>query len=52
MTEDSASVVLEDGRQDDNANRPHSALGNQTPSAFAQAWVRTAEPALGLGISA
>ena len=46
-----AVVVIEDWRQDYNANRPHSALGNQTPSAFAQAWVRKAEPALGLGIS-
>jgi len=42
-----ARVVIEDWRQDYNAHRPHSALANQTPRAFAQAWrVRSAEPAL------
>ena len=46
-----AVVLVEDWRQDYNAHRPHSALGNQTPNAFATAWARSAEPALGLGIS-
>lgn len=46
-----AVVLIEDWRQDYNAHRPHSALGNQTPAAFATAWARSAEPALGLGIS-
>ena len=45
-----AVVVIEDWRQDYNAHRPHSALGNRTPSAFAQAWVRSAEPDMGIGI--
>ena len=45
-----ARVVIEDWRQDYNTHRPHSALGNQTPSAYAQARVRSAEPALGIGI--
>ena len=41
-----AVVVIDDWRQDYNAHRPHSALGNQTPDAFARAWrVRTTEPA-------
>ena len=33
-----AVVVIEDWRQDYNAHRPHSALGNQAPDAFASAW--------------
>jgi putative transposase len=33
-----ARVVIEDWRQDYNANRPHSALGYRSPEAFAQAW--------------
>ena len=45
-----AVVVIEDWRQDYNAHRPHSALGNRTPDTFARAWVRSAEPALGIGI--
>jgi putative transposase len=41
-----AIVVIEDWRQDYNAHRPHSALGNLSPHAFARACrVRTAEPA-------
>ncbi len=41
-----AVVVIEDWRQDYNAHRPHSALGNRAPTVFASAWrVRTAEPA-------
>jgi putative transposase len=46
-----AIVVIEEWRQDYNTHRPHSALGNQTPSAFAQAWrARTTEPAMAIGI--
>jgi putative transposase len=45
-----AVVVIEDWRQDYNARRPHSALGNRTPDAFAQAWVRSTDPALDRGI--
>jgi putative transposase len=46
-----ATVVINDWRQDYNAHRPHSALANQTPDAFARAWwVRSAEPAMGIGI--
>jgi putative transposase len=45
-----AVVVIEDWRQDYNTHRPHSALGNQTPSAYAQAWIRSAEPAMEIGI--
>jgi putative transposase len=33
-----ATVVIGDWRQDYNAHRPHSALANQTPDAFARAW--------------
>ncbi len=41
-----AAVVIEDWRQDYNAHRPHSALGNVTPNAFASAYrARAAEPA-------
>ena len=32
-----ASVLIEDWRQDYNANRPHSALGRQAPAVFAAA---------------
>ena len=47
-----AVVVIEDWRQDYNAHRPHSALGNQAPSAFASGWrVRTTEPATQSAIS-
>src|SRR3954462_1984066 len=47
-----AAVVIEDWRQDYNAHRPHSALGNQPPSVFARAWrVRIAEPATPTPIS-
>ena len=46
-----ATVVIDDWREDYNAHRPHSALANQTPDAFARAWrVRTTEPATGIGI--
>src|SRR4051812_996475 len=45
-----ATVLIADWRQDYNAHRPHSALANQTPDAFARAWVRSAEPAMGIGI--
>jgi putative transposase len=46
-----ATVVIGDWRQDYNANRPHSALANLTPDAFARAWrVRTTDPAMGIGI--
>jgi putative transposase len=45
-----ATVLIADWRQDYNAHRPHSALANQTPDAFARAWVRNAEPATGIGI--
>jgi putative transposase len=46
-----AAVVIDDWRQDYNAHRPHSALANQTPDAFARAWwVRTTDPATGIGI--
>ena len=45
-----ATVLIDDWRQDYNAHRPHSALGNQTPDAFARTWVRSAEPATGIGI--
>jgi putative transposase len=42
-----AIVVIEDWRQDYNARRPHSALANLTPEAFAQVWrVRSDGPAL------
>jgi putative transposase len=41
-----AVVVIEDWRQDYNAHRPHSALGNQAPTVFASAWrLRTTGPA-------
>jgi putative transposase len=47
-----AVVVIEDWRQDYNAHRPHSALGNKAPNVFASAWrVRSAEPATQSGIS-
>src|SRR4051812_1119887 len=47
-----AAVVIEDWRQDYNAHRPHSALGNQPPNAFASAWrLRTMGPAQQSGIS-
>ena len=40
-----AVVVIEDWRQDYNAHRPHSALGNQTPNEFASTWrLRTTRP--------
>jgi putative transposase len=45
-----AIVVIGDWRQDYNAHRPHSALGNRTPNAFAQAWARSAESAMAIGI--
>jgi putative transposase len=39
-----ARVLIEDWRQDYNAHRPHSALANLTPHAFAQTYrVRTAD---------
>jgi transposase InsO family protein len=47
-----AVVVIEDWRQDYNAHRPHSALANRTPHAFARACrARTTEPATDTGIS-
>src|SRR4051812_38131206 len=47
-----AAVVIKDWRQDYNAHRPHSALGNQAPTVFASAWrVRTTEPATPTPIS-
>ena len=33
-----ARIQLKAFRQHDNAQRPHSALGYQTPLAFKQAW--------------
>jgi putative transposase len=45
-----ATVLIDDWRQDYNQRRPHSALANQTPDVFARAWVRNAEPTLGIGI--
>jgi putative transposase len=46
-----AKVVIEDWRKDYNAHRPHSALGNQTPDAFAHAWrARTTDLAMQTGI--
>lgn len=40
-----AAVVIEDWRQDYNHHRPHSALANQTPNAFALTWqARTTGP--------
>ena len=47
-----AVVIVEDWRRDYNAHRPHSALGNQAPNAFASAWrLRPTEPAEQSGIS-
>jgi putative transposase len=47
-----AVVVIDDWRQDYNAHRPHSALGNQAPSVFASTWrVRTTDPAMPTPIS-
>ena len=33
-----AQVIIEDHRIDYNNNRPHSALGQQTPAGFAANW--------------
>jgi putative transposase len=33
-----ARICLEEWRKDYNTNRPHTALGNQTPAAYAAAW--------------
>jgi putative transposase len=47
-----AVVVIEDWRQDYNAYRPHSALGNLAPTVFASAWrLRNAVPAMPTPIS-
>jgi len=35
---DEARTCLEEWRRDYNTQRPHTALGNQTPAAFAAAW--------------
>jgi len=37
-----AQVVISDWREDYNTQRPHSALGMQTPAAFAAAWTPAA----------
>jgi transposase InsO family protein len=40
-----AKVVVEDWREDYNQHRRHSALGRQTPAAFAAAWTPAEEHA-------
>ncbi|MDT5311787.1 MAG: putative transposase, partial [Mycobacterium sp.] len=39
-----ARVIIEDWRCDYNANRPHSAHGELTPTEFALQWTRTHQP--------
>lgn len=39
-----AQVLAEDYREDYNANRPHSALGMESPARFARAWRAQHEP--------
>jgi putative transposase len=39
-----AKVLVEDYRQDYNANRPHSALGMKSPARFVRAWRAQHEP--------
>lgn len=39
-----ARVIIEDWRVDYNQNRPHSALGQQTPAAFAANWNTINQP--------
>jgi putative transposase len=39
-----AQVLVEDYRQDYNANRPHSALAMKSPARFARAWRAQHEP--------
>ncbi|CAM3931985.1 IS3 family transposase [Mycolicibacterium frederiksbergense] len=39
-----ARVIIEDWRRDYNANRPHSAHGELTPTEFALRWTRTHQP--------
>lgn len=39
-----ARVVIEDWRIDYNMNRPHSALGNLTPTAYANRWHERQQP--------
>jgi Integrase core domain len=42
-----AKVLVEDYRQDYNANRPHSALGMKSPARFTRAWRAQHEPLAG-----
>lgn len=39
-----ARVIIEDWRRDYNANRPHSAYGELTPTEFALQWTTTHQP--------
>jgi len=39
-----ARVIIEDWRRDYNANRPHSAHGELTPTEFALQWTTTHQP--------
>ena len=39
-----AQVIIEDHRNDYNNNRPHSALGQQTPAGFATNWTTINQP--------
>ncbi|EID15456.1 transposase, partial [Mycolicibacterium phlei RIVM601174] len=39
-----ARVIIEDWRIDYNANRPHSAHGELTPTEFALQWATTHQP--------
>ena len=39
-----ARVIIEDWRCDDNANRPHTAHGQLTPTEFALQWTTTHQP--------
>jgi putative transposase len=49
---DADQTIIEDWRQDYNAHRPHSALGNLSPNAFANAHrARPTESAEQSGIS-
>ena len=39
-----ARQTIESGRVEDNTERPHRALGQQTPAARAAAWTKPSEP--------
>ena len=39
-----ARVIIEDWRCDYNANRPHTAHGDRTPTEFALQWTTTHQP--------